>query len=80
MNAKQKFIQCGYGEYFTLNINQRINARQRRNSLNINHLFATVLRQTGGYFNYETSYPKINNGLYHHAGKSHSKYPKNDAN
>jgi hypothetical protein len=64
-----------YAKYFTLNINQRINERQNRNSLNINHLFATVISQCF-YSGYETGYPKINNGMYHHVGKTHSKYPK----
>ena len=68
-------IEQMYSRYFTLSINQRINERQNRNSLNINHLFATVISQTY-YGNYETSYPKINNGMYHHVGKNHSKYPK----
>lgn len=75
MKAKEKFIQCGYGKYFSLNIHQRINERQHRNSLNINNLFATVLRQ-GVYTKYETTHPKINNGLYHPIGKNHSQYPK----
>jgi hypothetical protein len=25
---------------------------------------------------YETTHPQVNNGLYHHIGKTHSKYPK----
>lgn len=63
--------------YFDLNIHQRINERQFRNSLNINFLFATVIRQST-YSKYETTHPKVNNGTYHHIGKSHSKYKKND--
>jgi hypothetical protein len=64
-----------YRSYFALNIHQRINERQHRNSLNINHLFPIVLSQ-GHYTDYTTTAPKVNNGLYHHIGKTHSKYPK----
>jgi hypothetical protein len=64
-----------YKKYFELSINQRINERQHRNALNINNLFATVLNQCT-YSKYEETHPKINNGLYHHVGKTHSKYPK----
>ncbi len=71
--AKQKMF--GYGRYFRLNINQKINERQGRNGLNINHLYSTVISQCI-YSGYDTSYPKINNGTFHHYGKSHSKYPK----
>lgn len=70
MRIQQKM----YGTYFRLNINQRINERQHRNSLNINHLFSTTISQCG-YTQYTETYPKVNNGLYHHVGKSHSKYP-----
>lgn len=66
------FIKAGHGKYFKLNIFQRINERQLRNSLNINGLFRTVITQN----NYGIDYPKINNGIYHHSGKTHSKYPK----
>lgn len=67
------YEKCGYQNYFKLNINQRINERQKRNSLNINGLFRTVITQNS----YETTHPQINNGLYHHIGKNHSKYSKN---
>jgi len=67
-----KFILSGYRKYFTLTINQRINERQERNALNINHLFATVIRQN----DYKATYPKLNTGIYHHVGKKHSQYPK----
>lgn len=62
-------------KYKALNIHQRINERQHRNSLNINHLFSTVVDQAH-YTNYTTTAPKVNNGLYHHIGKTHSKYPR----
>jgi hypothetical protein len=74
-NAKQHFINCGYGEYFRLNIHQKINERQQRNALNINYLFGTVVRMCS-HSRYETTHPQVNNGLYHHIGKTHSKYPK----
>lgn len=74
MTAAQKFKMAGYGKYFTLNIHQRINERQLRNSLNINHLFSTVIKQST-YTGYTATHPKINNGMYHHIGKNHSKYP-----
>jgi hypothetical protein len=64
-----------YQKYFKLNINQRINERQHRNSLNINSLFSTVISDST-HSNYETTHPKINNGIYHHIGKNHSKYPE----
>jgi len=60
--------------YFALTVHQRINERQHRNSLNINHLFSTVVSQCE-YSKYSKDAPKVNNGLYHHTGKSHSKYP-----
>lgn len=68
------YIQYTYAPYFKLNVNQRINLRQHRNSLNINHLFSTGISQyrTGDT---EIERPKVNNGLYHHVGKNHSKYP-----
>lgn len=71
MSAVNKFKMCGYGKYFTLNIHQKINERQLRNSLNINGLFRTVITQGS----YSATHPKVNNGLYHHTGKTHSKYP-----
>jgi len=74
-SAVTRFILAGYGKYFQLNIHQRINARQNRNKLNINGLFRTVLMQSS-YTSYECEHPTINNGLYHHTGKNHSKYPK----
>ena len=64
-----------YSSYFKLNINQRINERQERNQLNINYLFATTLRSCD-YSKFTATYPRINNGIYHHIGKTHSKYPK----
>lgn len=66
------YERCGYQNYFKLNINQRINERQKRNALNINGLFRAVITQN----NYNTTHPQINNGLYHHIGKNHSKYPQ----
>lgn len=63
-------------EYLKLNINQRINERQHRNSLNINFVF-WVVNSDSDHSKYENSdHPKINNGIYHHLGKTHSKYPK----
>jgi len=75
MKNNNKFILCGYGAYFNLNIHQKINNRQKRNALNINGLFKTVITQCT-YTKYDAEYPQINNGLYHHSGKTHSKYPK----
>jgi len=63
-----------YQAYFRLNINQRINERQQRNSMPINHLFSTVISQCT-YSGYSAEFPKVNNGLYHHIARSHSKYP-----
>lgn len=63
-----------YSTYFKLCINKRINERQKRNALNINHLFSTVVSQCN-YTGYEAEHPQINNGLYHHVGKNHSQYP-----
>lgn len=66
-----------YKSYFELNIHQKINERQHRNALNINNLFACVLRSCN-YSKYKDyAHPKINNGIYHPIGKTHSKYPKN---
>ena len=78
MKAIDRFKLCGYGKYFELNINQRINERQQRNGLNINHLFYCTITQ-GSYTGYTATYPKINNGLYHHIGKNHSQYPKHNS-
>ncbi len=76
-SAQQKFEFCGYGQYFKLTLHQRINERQRRNALNINGLFRTVLTQNT-YTNYVSTHPAINNGIYHKYGKTHSKYPTYD--
>ena len=73
--TENKYQRCGYGAYFRLGIHQRINERQKRNSLNINHVFLTVIGQCV-YTGYTATYPKINNGTYHHYGKTHSKYPR----
>jgi hypothetical protein len=71
--ASRKLI---YKKYFGLNVHQRINERQHRNSLNINYLFATVL-SSGTYDGFENYlHPKVNNGIYHYLGKTHSKYSK----
>jgi hypothetical protein len=72
--AQQKYEFAGYKSYFRLNINQRINERQHRNALNINYLFSTVISSCtySGFENY--LHPKVNNGLFHHYGKNHSKY------
>lgn len=65
-----------YGSYFKMSIHEKINSRQNRNGLNINFLFATVVSQCN-YAQYDgKSHPVINNGLYHHIGRNHSKYPK----
>lgn len=71
MTIRQKM----YPKYFRMNIHKRINERQERNSLNINGLFSTVISDSI-HSEYTTEYPKINNGMYHHIGKTHSKYPK----
>lgn len=70
MNTVKKM----YGSYFKLSINQKINERQSRNGLNINFLFSTVISSCN-YSKYTATAPVINNGLYHHIGKNHSKYP-----
>jgi hypothetical protein len=72
-------FQSMYQKYFTLNIHQRINERQKRNGLNINYLFATVLRQEE-YTGFNSLHPVVNNGMYHHIGKNHSQYPGNNYN
>jgi len=64
-----------YQPYFKLSINQRINERQQRNRLNINHVFYTVISDCN-HSKYQAENPTINNGLYHKYGKNHSKYPK----
>jgi hypothetical protein len=77
MNTKQNFYLNGmFRTYINLNIHQKINERQKRNGLNINYLFSTVIHQQN-YTKYEALHPVINNGLYHHIGKNHSQYPKN---
>ena len=63
-----------YSPYFRLSVNHRINERQLRNALNINHLFSTVVSQCN-YTGYTSEFPVINNGMYHHIGKNHSQYP-----
>ena len=66
-------------KYFALNIHQRINARQHRNSLNINHLYpATLSNVVSGYMFAEDMEEgaRPNTGLYHKLGKRHSMYPK----
>ena len=66
-------------KYFALNIHQRINARQHRNSLNINHLYPTTLSNVvSGYMFAEDMEEgaRPNTGLYHKLGKRHSMYPK----
>ncbi len=66
-----------YSSYFALPIDRRINARQNANSLNINYLFGTTMQWTGrGYIqSADYTHPVINNGIYHHCGKTHSQYP-----
>jgi len=77
MKAKKNtFELSGAGKYFTLNIHQRINERQKRNALNINGLFRTVIWQ-GTLSNYTTTHPQFNTGLYHKYGKNHSQYKFN---
>jgi len=79
--AQDLYTFFGYGSYFELTINQRINLRQNRNSLNINWLFSTVLSDWWNHKNYfMASFPKINNGLYHHSGHNHSRYSYNPSN
>ncbi len=74
-NAVELYEFFGMGAYFELSIHERINLRQNRNSLNINWLFSTVLCDWWLHNNHlMASFPKINNGLYHHYGKTHSKY------
>jgi hypothetical protein len=66
--------------YFKLNVHQKINARQLRNGLNINHIFATKLYD----FDYVAediecdhyTICPVNTGIYHHFGKRHSQYPR----
>ena len=75
--TKQQVIKAMYRPYFEISINEKINARQRRNGLNINYLYGTTMDNVGrGYLeDKDYSHPVINNGLYHHIGKTHSKYP-----
>lgn len=68
------YINGMFKSYINLSIHDKINNRQERNALNINFLFSTVLNQCS-YSKYTAQYPVINNGLYHHIGKNHSKYP-----
>ena len=76
MNAKQLYISLGLGTYFQLTIHERINLRQNRNGLNINGLFCTCLNNFWLHSNrFALDHPKINNGIYHHIGRNHSKYP-----
>ena len=64
-----------YSSYFKLSIDEKINLRQFRNSLNINGLFYCCLTTNWNQSDMiHKTYPKINNGLYHHIGKNHSKY------
>jgi hypothetical protein len=50
--------------------------RQNRNSLNINGLFSTCIHNYWLHSNRcVLNHPKINNGIYHHIGRTHSKYP-----
>jgi hypothetical protein len=64
-----------YKSYFDLSINEKINFKQWRNGLNINGLFLCSISSYSKTDKY-TKAPKINNGLYHHIGKNHSKYSK----
>jgi hypothetical protein len=74
--ARNKIKMQMYQPYFLLPINQRINERQKRNALNINHLFNTVISDCN-HSKYQTENPQVNNGIYHHIGRNHSKYPLN---
>ena len=64
-------------KYLSLSVDQRINARQVRNALNINALFSCTMEGiTRGWMrDKDFSHPVINNRLYHHIGKTHSMYP-----
>jgi hypothetical protein len=76
MTRNEVFIIM-YKPYFNLPIDKKINARQRRNGLNINGLYTTTAENVArGYLQpSDYSHPVINNGLYHHCGKTHSQYP-----
>ena len=70
----QNYFTQIYKPYFDLSINEKINFRQFRNSLNLRAPYYTSIvsfRKKDG----STKAPKINNGLYHHVGKTHAKYP-----
>jgi hypothetical protein len=76
MDAKQLYTFFGLGAYFPLTIHERINMRQNRNGLNINGLFSTCIHNYWLHSNRcVLDHPKINNGIYHHIGRTHSKYP-----
>ena len=70
----QTLLKQLYKSYFDLSINEKINFRQFRNSLNINSPYYTSVVSYQKEDKY-TKAPKVNNGLYHHVGKTHSKYP-----
>ncbi len=79
--AQDLYTFFGYGSYFKLNIHERINLRQNRNSLNINWLFSTVISDWWNHKDhFKASFPKVNNGLYHHSGRNHSKYSYKSTN
>jgi hypothetical protein len=77
MQPKLKNGRTAY--YFTLSIHHRINERQHRNRLNINLPFAAtffkIVYLDGNDFSKNCSVPVINNGIYHHQGKNHCRYP-----
>lgn len=78
--AEKNIFRRMYSRYFTLGIHERINERQHRNALNINYVFYTVIADCN-HSKYENkAHPRVNNGTYHHIGKSHSKYPKRKEN
>ena len=72
---KHKTLQQLYPRYFGLNINQRINARQARNGLNICSLFSATIHTITYQNAADFEQPYINNGLYHHPGRTHQQYP-----
>lgn len=72
---KYKTLCQLYPKYFGLNINQRINARQARNGLNICGLFNAAIRTIRHQNAADFEQPYINNGLYHHPGRTHQQYP-----
>ena len=59
------YLTGSYKSYNNLTINEKINFRQYRNTLNINHLFGTALRcyKNDDYLSTQTC--KKNNGIYH---------------